>query len=60
MNCHEIPLASDTSGKTTFSKTIAINIVLAQALNTKANKEIILKRGENSSTHVTIGIIKEN
>lgn len=36
---------SNASGKSTFIKTIAINIVLSQALNTSTSKEIILKRG---------------
>ncbi|WP_052353693.1 MutS-related protein [Neobacillus jeddahensis] len=36
---------SNASGKSTFIKTIAINIILSQALNTSTSREITLKRG---------------
>jgi DNA mismatch repair ATPase MutS len=36
---------SNASGKSTFIKTIAINIILSQALNTSTSKEITLTRG---------------
>ncbi|WP_037463972.1 MutS-related protein [Shimazuella kribbensis] len=36
---------SNASGKSTFIKTIAINIVLSQALNTSTSKKITLRRG---------------
>jgi hypothetical protein len=36
---------SNASGKSTFIKTIAINIILSQALNTSTSREITLTRG---------------
>lgn len=36
---------SNASGKSTFIKTIAINIILSQALNTSTSREITLNRG---------------
>ncbi|MFP9130484.1 MutS-related protein [Niallia sp. BSM11] len=36
---------SNASGKSTFIKTIALNIILSQALNTSTSKEITLTRG---------------